>query len=416
MNIVKKYYFSPYKWLFLTNIFETIGMNMFNLVFLMYVNANADPSIKGWLLTLVSVMNSIPALLNALTGYWADISKHKLRIARWMKIGQFGLFMLISIVIMHDFSPYFCAFILIFNLVSDLIGQYSVGLLYPTMISLVSNDDREHVIGYQTGVLRTITLVSQFLGISLLTALNNNYFIFSLLNSFIFLLSTLFLSKLKSKLTEETPSSHAKDTKQPFMKSFQLIFSVPLLGRYLSIYLVAGIIATSLEQVLILYLTQNPLSQIGNFGYSVALFGVVFSVGQIIGSLIRPNFLMKVHFTTLLIYQVFSIALIIIVLLVFSNFLYALAMLLITAYLQGVNGPKFSAWIMNQNLGDNIAMSLGIINTVGSIAFPIGTLVFMSIANIFSVSISFYVMLIYVVLLVFYILNVKRYESAHSRL
>lgn len=94
--MIKKYWRSQFKWLFLSSILESIGANLFGIVLLMMIAANFTGAQRGWLITAASIVNIMPAVLSAVTGYYADRTANKITVSRIIRCFQMMLYLIIA--------------------------------------------------------------------------------------------------------------------------------------------------------------------------------------------------------------------------------------------------------------------------------------------------------------------------------
>jgi MFS transporter, DHA3 family, macrolide efflux protein len=72
--------------------------------------------------------------------------------------------------------------------------------------------------------------------------------------------------------------------------------------------------------------------------------------------------------------------------------------------------PKLNAWIMNNGINEHLAFSLSIIGTAMTVTMPLGQVIFMTVANIWTVKISLSIMGIYMILILVYTKYIKQKE------
>ncbi|WP_278363185.1 hypothetical protein [Leuconostoc lactis] len=112
--MIKKYWRSQFKWLFLSSILESIGANLFGIVLLMMIAANFTGTQRGWLITAASIVNIMPAVLSAVTGYYADRTANKINVSRIIRCCQMVLYLIIAFyaqslsiaTILSSYSPF----------------------------------------------------------------------------------------------------------------------------------------------------------------------------------------------------------------------------------------------------------------------------------------------------------------------
>lgn len=403
--MIKKYWRSQFKWLFLSSILESIGANLFGIVLLMMIAANFTGAQRGWLITAASIVNIMPAVLSAVTGYYADRTANKITVSRIIRCCQMVLYLIIAFYA-QSLSIATMIIILLIISVVKLGGGYAGGLLYEKEIQVVAHQDREQIMAWSSGVTSTIAMVAQFIGPALLVLVHDHYGYFALLNAVIFGISALLLGNLRdTPKAIISPESTTQDNQSQisFLDAIRTIFSIPLLGWYISVYTVAGIVGAALENVLSLYFANYHQQQIISFGFTIALVGAVFSVAEVCGAFLPLTIFKKISFLQLIGLQViFLLGGVIVVELFLPTYLF-LTFLFLAGFLQGKAGPKLSAWIMNQDITEHVALSLGLISASMTFTLPIGQLIFMSIANIWSVPISLGLMAFYMGILLLYI-------------
>ncbi|MDD9138902.1 MFS transporter [Fructobacillus sp. CRL 2054] len=414
-----------YQSLFFSNLAETLGSSLFNIVLVIYAGMMPSHSQQGWALTAVGIANFVPGIYQMLTGYLADRQKSPLKMSRNMKMIQAACYLVLACFINQPFTWLIFSILLLINIFSDSIGNFSTSLLLPTMRDLVSDEDRERVTGFSSGILQSISLAGQFIGSTLIVVFTYNYQIFSLANAALFLLSAIFLFRAARYITGTVKGEIAADEEQErvnqhFFKSLKLaiseVLSVPMLGRYISIYTIAGLVGAAFGEVAILAFLRTPSLQIISFGISVATMQTVFAVGSILGSIVPIPFLEKRSLATVLLLQISFVFLLVLAFLTACPFYIGFSVMFFTALVQGKVQPKFSAWVMNHTANKNLAFAMSIISTATTITLPLGQLIFMTIANVFSITISFACMAVYILCLLGYIFFVRVKEQKQQLL
>lgn len=403
--MIKKYWHSQFKWLFLSSVLQSVGTSLFGIVLLMMIADNFTGSQRGWLITAASFVNIVPSILNFLTGYYADKTLKKIRISRIIRCLQMFLYVLIAFF-SKNLSIYSVTLILVIISFVKISGSYAGGLLYEKEIEIVDDNDREQIISWSSGTTSTLAMVSQLIGPTILVLINYKYEYFALLNALIFGISALLLGNLREssiRTGSKKPTTEDKNVNTTFLGALKTIFSIPLLGWYISVYTIAGIVGSALENVLSLYFANYQQQQISSFGFTIALVGAVFSIAQVLGAFFPLTIFKKISFLNLIGLQTLILLLGVIVAELFLSTYLFLVLLFLAGFLQGKAGPKLNAWIMNQDITDNIALSLGLISTTMTFTLPIGQLIFMSIANIWTVTLSLELMAIYMLFLLIYI-------------
>ena len=148
--MIKKYWHSQFKWLFLSSALQSVGTSLFGIVLLMMIADNFTGSQRGWLITAASFVNIVPSILNFLTGYYADKTLKKIRISRIIRCLQMFLYVLIAFF-SKNLSIYSVTLILVIISFVKISGSYAGGLLYEKEIEIVDDNDREQIISWSSG-------------------------------------------------------------------------------------------------------------------------------------------------------------------------------------------------------------------------------------------------------------------------
>ncbi|MEB3363343.1 hypothetical protein SDC49_05215 [Lactobacillus sp. R2/2] len=83
-------------------------------------------------LSLIAITESLPDLVQSLSGYLADRTHNKYRVIVWLAIIRFALYMLVGILFAININGWNLVLIVIgLNFISDLSGMYSGGLQTP---------------------------------------------------------------------------------------------------------------------------------------------------------------------------------------------------------------------------------------------------------------------------------------------
>ncbi|MBS9336685.1 MFS transporter [Fructobacillus papyrifericola] len=420
MGIIQDYLRKPtYRSLLFSNVAEALGASLFNITMVIYAGMMPSHAEQGWALTIVGIANFVPGLYQMLTGYFADQKPEKVRSARRLKFVQALAYFFLALFINQPFSWLLFALIIFVNVFSDSIGNYSTSLLMPILQKSIRNDDRERMTGFANGVLQTASLAGQFLGSTVIVLLAYNYASFAIMNALLFVLSALFLFRIKKALPASNPAESAKVSDQEAKPKFLVallaalkdVFSVRLLGWYVSIYTLSGFIGAAIGEVSVLAFLRRPSMQIVNFGFSVATMETVFAVGAILGALLPLPFMRQKTIAEALSLQMMSILAVVLAFFYTCPFYITFLLMFICAFCQGQVQPKLSAWVVNNTKDQRLALSMSIISTATTFTLPVGQLIFMSVANLWSVQLSFGLMAAYTIVLIFYVRFVRLKEQ-----
>ncbi|EPC54858.1 Lantibiotic efflux protein [Lacticaseibacillus paracasei subsp. paracasei Lpp7] len=374
------------------SLLSGIGDSLYNIVFIIYA---ATMPFKSLAVTLAAMATSVPTMLSLLTGSLADRTHAKTRHMVATRLGQMLLFLSLAVMILLPASfPLFLSLLLI-NIVSDSLGQYGNGLTLPLLHRLIPAKELNTALSFQSATSSTVQLVFQGLGASLIVLLNHNYALFGLLNALTFLLAAVTLVFRKKQLKQaEPPVTTGKS--QPvigniravlkFLAGNQFLFAVILFA------MLVNTLGSSVDGLMNITLVQEPDLWLRDFGTTVAIINVVFSVGLIFGALFAKDGLQ--HLST---FKLLSLLMAAIVGLSSSFFLLhsivaALGFSFVTAYLMGKINPRLATVMMRQVPEQQMGTTAGVVNLAALIGMPVGQVIFFTIANLASAHVSWIVM------------------------
>lgn len=374
------------------SLLSGIGDSLYNIVFIIYA---ATMPFKSLAVTLAAMATSVPTMLSLLTGSLADRTHAKTRHMVATRLGQMLLFLSLAVMILLPASfPLFLSLLLI-NIVSDSLGQYGNGLTLPLLHRLIPAKELNTALSFQSATSSTVQLVFQGLGASLIVLLNHNYALFGLLNALTFLLAAVTLVFRKKQLKQaEPPVTTGKS--QPvigniravlkFLTGNQFLFAVILFA------MLVNTLGSSVDGLMNITLVQEPDIWLRDFGTTVAIINVVFSVGLIFGALFAKDGLQRLSTFKLL-----SLLMAAIVGLSSSFFLLhsivaALGFSFMTAYLMGKINPRLATVMMRQVPEQQMGTTAGVVNLAALIGMPVGQVIFFTIANLASAHVSWIVM------------------------
>ncbi|EKP98040.1 putative transport protein [Lacticaseibacillus casei 21/1] len=374
------------------SLLSGIGDSLYNIVFIIYA---ATMPFKSLAVTLAAMATSVPTMLSLLTGSLADRTHAKTRHMVATRLGQMLLFLSLAVMILLPASfPLFLSLLLI-NIVSDSLGQYGNGLTLPLLHRLIPAKELNTALSFQSATSSTVQLVFQGLGASLIVLLNHNYALFGLLNALTFLLAAVTLVFRKKQLKQaEPPVTTGKS--QPvigniravlkFLTGNQFLFAVILFA------MLVNTLGSSVDGLMNITLVQEPDLWLRDFGTTVAIINVVFSVGLIFGALFAKDGLQRLSTFKLL-----SLLMAAIVGLSSSFFLLhsivaALGFSFMTAYLMSKINPRLATVMMRQVPEQQMGTTAGVVNLAALIGMPVGQVIFFTIANLASAHVSWIVM------------------------
>ena len=374
------------------SLLSGIGDSLYNIVFIIYA---ATMPFKSLAVTLAAMATSVTTMLSLLTGSLADRTHAKTRHMVATRLGQMLLFLSLAVMILLPASfPLFLSLLLI-NIVSDSLGQYGNGLTLPLLHRLIPAKELNTALSFQSATSSTVQLVFQGLGASLIVLLNHNYALFGLLNALTFLLAAVTLVFRKKQLKQaEPPVTTGKS--QPvigniravlkFLAGNQFLFAVILFA------MLVNTLGSSVDGLMNITLVQEPDLWLRDFGTTVAIINVVFSVGLIFGALFAKDGLQRLSTFKLLSLLMAAIVGLSSSFFLLHSIMAALGFSFVTAYLMGKINPRLATVMMRQVPEQQMGTTAGVVNLAALIGMPEGQVIFFTIANLASAHVSWIVM------------------------
>lgn len=398
---------ASFRKLSLANIFSVFGDKLYYLALITFVSTFEHANLA---IGLVSISELLPPLLSTFTGYKADSTVNRGRYLLISGIARSVMYLIIGLTFTLQLSQWSILIIaVILNFISDTLGSYSSGLTTPLTVEVTGEKDYPIASGFMTGITQIVGLIAQFIGVSLLFIAS--YAQLAFINASTFFISVLILllffktntSLYKRQLTQcdeavqsgqsTTQSAQSVESMQSkgYLSALKQSFTYlkqekQLLPIIISI-LMLNTALSSITPILQMMIAGNMNLIIFSYSLTVTIVGAVItvsmSVGGVFGVPLLKNYkLQSITFSCL-------VALVCFFLTVFLQNIYIICVFLIpVGFLVGVSIPKLSAWIVGAVARENLATSIGIINTILVGIAPLSTLVFVTVASTTSPRVS----------------------------
>jgi MFS family permease len=376
---------------------NNLGSSFFNIVFLVYAATLPNKTLS---VTLVAFTEMLPTLFSIIVGNFADKTKHHLRSWRIARLSQSIIFLIITVILIF-FDGQFWSFLILLLLVfvSSVVGSYSNLLMKPVSRFILSDSDLQEAMSLEQTVSVAVNLIGGFSGVALLGILHQNYAGFSLINAGMFVIAWSIMAlnhrqfleaeqHIEAETKPNTNTSIFSDLKSTFIYVYKdhLFFQILLLATAINF------VGTSFNGVFNLTLLHNKSLLIGNFGTTVAIFGAISSIGLLTGSLITNDFFKKLTTKQLIGISGIGIVLIAAVPLFYPNGVLWMLIIFLFSYIEAKINPKLGAILMKRIDRNRLAGVSGLINTFVMSATPLGQIIFLGTANIYSPNISWFFM------------------------
>jgi len=360
------------------DVFETVGMSLFNIALLMYAKTFQQASL---LVSIVSVATVLPAPLGIVTGRLADLTGHKRDWLIGTKFVQASLYLVLAQVIDQRSLVVF-GIVIGINVCSDVLGLFSSSLRLPIIQAKVARDDQEQATGLNQGVAVLMETVGQALGVSLL-ALTHDYQLTGLVNAGTFLLAGLILvSGRRQLLVVVTPASHqsfrvlVKQVKQVLAQSA----GINVVGLLLSMGFINAV-GASIDAVLNLFLLQKASRLPLPFSLGVWVLNTVFVIGTIGGNLCHTGWFQRLSFRVVELMTLAVLGSIYLDLLTFQNYWVIVVGMGVAGFGMGQMNPKLYANLMKVAAADELGSINGVLNALATISIPVGSVGIVLIYN-----------------------------------
>lgn len=423
---------ASFRKLSLANIFSVFGDKLYYLALITFVSTFEQANLA---IGLVSISELLPPLLSTYTGYKADSTVNRGRYLLISGIARSFMYLIIGLTFTLELSQWTILIIaVILNFVSDTLGSYSSGLTTPLTVEVIGEKDYPIASGFTTGVAQIVGLIAQFMGVSLLfiasyaqlAFINASTFFISVLILFLFFKTNTSLYKRQlpqcNEVAQSSQSSQSAKSVQStgYLSALKQSFTYlkqekQLLPIIISI-LMLNTALSSITPILQMMIAGNANLIIFSYSLTVTIVGAVITVSMSLGGvfgvpLLKNYKLQSITFSCLIALACFFLTL-------FLKNIYLICIFLIpVGFLVGVSIPKLSAWIVGAVARENLATSIGIINTILVGIAPLSTLVFVTIASTTSPMVSVTVLFVVsVVMAVIQLAGKVREREAKLRL
>ncbi|MEE1326303.1 MAG: transporter [Streptococcus sp.] len=382
-----------YHFLTVSRFLNTIGSSLYNIVFVVYAATVFHSKI---MVGVANVTMVIPTLFTILVGIKADQTQFK---KKWIVITGFtqaAIFTsLVFIISKHCLLAF--SFICLFNILSDMLSDFSNGLRMPIIQKYVNKKDLIEAYSFTQFISYICNFSGQALGIWLLTISQHNFALVAIINALSFMLSALVILIIKDDADYDVLSS---DNELSFKEQFSnlyhnvmLIFNETNSADFFHLLLAIlclNMLSGSLNAIYNIWLLST---KIGHLSYSQALLLIEFILvgGILIGSLTPHD-----YFSQKSIRQLLKISAVIFFLVGLSNLIHfpliiGILLLAFASYLVGKVNPKINSQLLSNLPANTLAQTNNFLTFLFTLSLPVGTVLFSSLSswNITSTWITF---------------------------
>lgn len=369
---------------------SSAGNILFYLALMTYASRLKNYSLA---LSLIAVTESLPNLIQSLSGYLADRTKNKYHVIVWLAIIRFALYLLVGLLFATNISGWNLVLLVIgLNFISDLSGKYSGGLQTPLIVSLVGENEMSEAQGFTNGISQLITMIAQFAGSGLLLFMS--YSGLAIVNAITFLVAGIIYANIgmnvkKQEVNKQPEEVNTQKFGATIVSSLKQVKQANgLLTIVLVIALLNGLLST-VEPLISIVLAGNKNMLIGNYSFTIAVVSTVAAIGMASGSAIGTKIFKNTSlFLIVLADTIATITLAIAI--IYGNIFASLFCLTILGFLAGIVSPKLLQWLVTTVDRKILSSSVGLLNTILVMAGPLTTTVFTSIASATDITYALY--------------------------
>lgn len=369
---------------------SSAGNILFYLALMTYASRLKNYSLA---LSLIAITESLPNLIQSLSGYLADRTKNKYHVIVWLAIIRIALYLLVGLLFATNISGWNLVLLVIgLNFISDLSGKYSGGLQTPLIVSLVGENEMSEAQGFTNGISQLITMIAQFAGSGLLLFMS--YSGLAIVNAITFLVAGIIYANIGMNVKKQEVNNQPEEVNtQKFGATIvsslkQVKQANGLLTIVLVIALLNGLLST-VEPLISIVLAGNKNMLIGNYSFTIAVVSTVAAIGMASGSAIGTKIFKNTSlFLIVLADTIATITLAIAI--IYGNIFASLFCLTILGFLAGIVSPKLLQWLVTTVDRKILSSSVGLLNTILVMAGPLTTTVFTSIASATDITYALY--------------------------
>lgn len=386
-------YFSNKGYRTLTNasLLNAIGNSLYNIVFIVYASTLPFNTLA---VSLASVAIFIPSFFQPFVGHIADKTTHKLKWNILSRVLQFILFMVLAGLILLEPSFSLFLVLLLINVVSDCLGFFSSAIQLPFIKLLVKEESLMEAMGFQTALQTLIQLIFQGAGAFFIVQLNYNFSLFAIINAITFLIAGgiilshyKFLKEIDGKLGQKEVSSQ-NNFRRDFKETIHLFLQNPFLKMIIIFAVLINLLGSSSDGLLNVSLIHRDVLWFNNLPNTLAAVSISSSIGILLGSLFTKDFFKGVSSLMIISLILFNTALLPVTVILLPSKVLLVTLLFTLGYLLGKINPRISAYIISEVPEEKLGLTSGIFSILVMAGTPIGQLIFLGSANVFSDTLS----------------------------
>lgn len=385
-----------YRIFMIANIVSALGSTLFSIVFVIYARHMPNPTLA---ISLASFVGVFPMFLDILIGYLSDQVCNHYQQQMVNRLIQGLLFLVMGVLLMGNVGWVTFIALLLMNALCSLIGTYNGYGAFAIIKDIVSSSDIAEAEGFETGISSTLEITGGLIGAALLSVFNYHYSLFAFLNSVSFFMASMLLFWVRKNFSV-IPSSHVLVEKytglmpniSKFFHQMRLDFAMlktfPEITKFIGVFSAINLFDAGQEVLLNLSLVKQQQLIFVNYGYTVALVGMVGSIGAILGSFLPGRITKHLKITVGIFFIYGAYGLLIPNILFLKNKYLLLVLIAVSSLLLGVLNPQVQSVMVTKLPENMIGSIMGSFYTIIQATIPLGSAIFSAVANVLSLNIS----------------------------
>lgn len=395
----------PFRILINSNILNSIGDYLFTIIFVIY--AAHIPKYANIATSIASLNILLPSIFGIILGEIANKNTNQVHTLIVNKVWQIGCFFVVTICLCMAKSIGIFLIICLFNLISEIIGNYSFLVELKLFKENVSEKNMNTAMSMSQGLTSVVNIISQTYGAILITMIDYQYFYVGIINIITFIVALIVLLLGKNSIKEEKEEKEKiviKDLVKNHIITWKRLKEHKNILNLVIIIAFLNMLIGSISSIQNVYFINHQNMWINSYGITLAVFNSVFTLGMLIGTMTPNDFFKKVALSNIAMMLLVSLMLVsVLYALNLTRFKYILLVaIFVMTFLAGKISPRFSSLIINSVSADKIASISGIVNTIVTLSVPLGTGILLTVYNIDNSSNLVWIILIILVVLILY--------------
>ncbi|PIE93838.1 hypothetical protein CO726_18145 [Bacillus fungorum] len=341
-----------------------------------------------------------------------------------MRLLQALLYIIFAILVGFSHSWIIFGIVIFINFISDLAGTYTSYLSLPITKNIVEQRDLTDARSFQSGIMRSIDLVGKLFGATLIVLLQYNFAFFGILNAMFFILSFIVLWVNKERFQILIPImkvDYKKENSQLFgyintffvdcVNNLKILIDLKQLFHFTLLFSIINLISSAQFSLLPLTYVSNESLQFGSFGFTIAIIGTVETIGVILGALLPLSFFRNKSIELNLILEILITVAIIATIIFLQDKYVLLVLTFLAGYFLGLSNPRIDSFIMIVAPEQSISSVTSIFYTLVQLTLPLGSAIFLLIANMISIQISWIILFIVSLFTLIYSITLRMKNS-----